>query len=189
MKNNQNKKFIFSSLGTMLTGELICILLMFLVFSFVGNNITGLLLSELICVFLFYGIIYSSFWAEGDDDRNKVNLKKAEKNLLKGLKVGLILSIPQLIMNILLMLEKLNLSFSFIGIYKILNAHLWPLFNALTSTGQNKAPYIIMNISNISWSAILIVTSTIIILPALSSIAYILGYKGITLKQKIVYKK
>lgn len=168
--------------------ELICILAIFVVFSFTRNNIYGLIVAQVATGVLYYGMIYSSLWYEGDNDRNIVSFGREKYNRYKGLLVGIVLMIPSFVMGILLILEKLTGWVSVIGVYKVFNSHVWPLFNILTSTGKDEAPYYIMDIADISWWIIILMALTAFIIPLITHISYLLGYKNIIFKNKIIYR-
>lgn len=191
MKKMEKKNYFkacLSVFGTMCVAELISLLLMFLSFSFAGNGRLGLWITQIISAFLFFGMIYGAVWCIGDSDRNKVNFSKQKKDVFRGLKIGLALMLPQLIMNILLVIDKLGASFSFFGMYKVLNSHIWPLISLMTFTGANKPPYYIMEIADVFWPDVAVFASTMLLIPLICTFAYIMGFHGFTLKHKIVYK-
>ncbi len=198
-KNQENKSDRKNSLprqclsifGTMCIAELICILLMFVLFSLAGNSVAGGIIAQVIAALLFYGMIYGSVWSLGAADKNKISFGRIPKDSFKGLKIGSILMLPQLILNIMLICEKLGVQlkiFSF-GLYKVLNSHIWPLINVLTSTGNDEAPYFIMEIADVGWGTTEIFVLTMFILPILCAVAYVLGLKEISFRNNVVYKK
>lgn len=172
--------------GVHIVGVLLCLITSFCMLAF-GNILVLQIIMGLISVLIYFFIISGPTWKLGNGDLNKVKYKKMEEDKLRGLKIGLIASIPIFVMNLLLLLAKAELFPNFYVAYKLLNS---PLFNILgiidgTFLGVENTAYL----SYVSWGSIIaecILTS--VITPLFCHINYTLGYKDIILSDKIIYK-
>lgn len=173
-------KMVLSSYGNMLLGG---ILSFFVAVSLSMLNFFPMaLINVLLFVFLiplYSMLIYSPIWTEADRNRNMVQFGHLEEDKLKGLKIGAFLTIPYLIANLVLTLSWCKVIPDLYPIYKIFNSHLWPLMNILNFSA---------NVEKMNLLSIIICWLTSLYPLVVSVVAYALGFKGISVTEKLIYK-
>lgn len=135
------------------------------------------IIAQLVGILIFLGMIYINVWSIGDRDKNLVSFGRIEKDMLKGLKIGLIVMIPYMLLSIIPILVLLEITPDITFIYRILNIYLVVMINSYMSTD---AP---------SWSGVLITTSFFLTIPAVCTVSYILGYRRVSVMSNLVYSK
>ena len=134
------------------------------------------ILSQLFLLMLLIVMPYSILWERGDKDCNSVHFGHMQEDKLRGLKVGLMASIPSILAYLILVLSKLGLiSSSYVFIYRFLNLAFIPVYNGLVGT------------AGISWGGMAVLLLTVAVVPLTGYIAYWLGYRQISLSEKIIY--
>ena len=180
MKEKSVFKMIIPSYGNMLLGGILCF---FVAVSLsMLNFLPMVLINILLFIFLiplYSMLIYSPIWTEADRNRNMVQFGHLEEDKFKGLKIGIFLIIPYLIANLVLTLSWCKVIPDIYPIYKIFNSHLWPLMNILNFNASVEK----MNIFSI-----MICWLTSFYPLIVSVIAYFLGFKGISVSEKLIYK-
>jgi hypothetical protein len=143
--------------------------------------------ANLICfAFTFVTLLflnYNRIWTLGTNDNNKVKFGRAKEDKLKGLKIGLICSIPSFLLFVLAVLSRFGiLPQALFSIYKLANFHLFGINNIIFGTDVTIA------LSQIPVWRFAVAFLPLLILPAICMVAYVLGYKDISLKDKLIYK-
>ncbi|HCA30971.1 MAG TPA: hypothetical protein DEP23_16150 [Ruminococcaceae bacterium] len=137
-------------------------------------------ISQLFMLILLVTLVYSKLWERGDKDNNSVNFGRMQEDKLRGLKVGLMAAIPSFVFYILLFFCKLGLiSDKYMFIYRFLNISFMPIISNLTGRSSTTA--------DASWLSILAILLTVAVVPLVCYIAYLLGYKEISLGEKFIY--
>ncbi len=142
----------------------------------VSKSIAGL-----ICIVISVCVIYTEIWKFGDKDRTAVKYQNQKEQLSKGFFVGLFASIPAIILLFVLTVlktgfaEKLSLL-----LYGMLNTYLYDLIYLVA----NGAEFF----GQLNYIQLLLILLLLMIVPIACGIAYILGYKGVSLSEKMVYK-
>lgn len=143
------------------------------------DNIYGALFIQFVCAVLFMFFLYCPVWVDADKDRNMANHGKIIFDKFKGIKAGLIIAIPFVILNLLLVLSWLKIIPNFFALYKVINSFFWPLLHILApNTGS---------VESLNLFDIIIINLLPLYIPIVTSIGYYCGYKNISLKNKIVY--
>lgn len=133
----------------------------------------------LVIVFLFF---HNTLYYMGDSDWNKVNFGQIKPDKFKGLKIGLVTTVFQVISYVLLILGKMGLIQNGIFlVFRLCNFHFNPIIMAVVGNTSL--------LSEISWASIFYLLPIIIITPVLSFVLYYLGFKRINILEKLVYKK
>ena len=133
----------------------------------------------LVIIFLFF---HNTLYYMGDSDCNKVNFGQIKPDKLKGLKIGLVPFVFQIVSYILLILGKFGIIQNGIFlVFRLCNFHFNPVIMAIVGNTAT--------LSEISWTSILWLLPLILITPVLSFILYYLGYKRINFLENLVYKK
>ena len=146
-----------------------------------GNKIF-LTISGLFCFATLAVILYPAIWKTGSKDRNLVHFGHIAEDKLKGLKVGIVAIIPAFLLFAFFVATKGNISANFpAGWLKFLNANAYSFIDLL----QNGA----MKLSEISALKLVLMALTQITVPLICYLAYYLGYKEISIADKLMYKK
>ncbi|MBQ6825035.1 MAG: hypothetical protein IJP34_00045 [Clostridia bacterium] len=145
-------------------------------------NTAVLLTIQLLCIILSASIIYPEIWHFGFKNLNAVSFKREKEDKLKGLKIGLIAIIPAVVFLVFIFITKNNLLKGFpIAYYRLANAFSYG-FSQLICGDK-----IMANELNILQYLGLL--SLQLIIPIITTIAYLLGYKNISIGEKLIYKK
>lgn len=147
----------------------------------VGNT-AFLTVSQIICLILLISTVASPVYKFGFKDSNMVRCGHIKEDLFKGFKIGLVANIPFFVLFALLVIMGLGAFAQFpIAYYKLLNSHLYSFIQIISggsiSAGELGA-----------WQYILLLAIQLIA-PAVSAAAYVMGYRGINLAEKMIYAK
>ena len=183
MKQKSILRLVLGSYGNMALGAVLCLIVAVSVAVFPIPKLLLNLLTLLLVVPLYTALLYSPIWTEGDRNRNMVQFGHLEKDLYRGVRVGVFLCIPYVIEDVLLTLSWAKVIPNIFPIYKILNAHVWPILDWVNPLGDG-----LINAADMSLAG-LIVCWLLALYPAVvSTVAYILGYRGISVSEKLIYK-
>ena len=174
-----------------------CAVIVMATSSIMTQNRIALLVIGLMCA-IFTGIIlYANTWAYGDRDANFVQFGRTKRDIFKGLKVGVIVSLPSFLMNIPVVLSKLEIiPFDFMPYYRILMAPLWPLINFIHPYGAVPHPAVeatelteaMAATEAITWGQLGLMALLPLIFVGFCWAGYELGYHRISLGFKLVYE-
>lgn len=140
-----------------------------------------LAVSQIFCLMLLICFIYPNLWQLGTKDSNLVKFKHEKEDKLKGLKIGLISVVPIYIFLLCPVAAKI-FGFNFSPLlFKTLNPSFFSLIEVILNGARTVAELS-------AWRYILLMLLPLII-PAVSAAAYILGYKNISVGEKMIYKK
>ena len=181
MLNKTSIKYQFlNALKHLIFTTIICLVMCFFLIPINSAYEWTIWPSQIALIGIFWVSIYVPFWEFGYNDRNYVNINKKEKDILQGTKIGFLISIPYLITSSLMILVKLNLfkwlSYLFVGF----NSFFYYFIDSLISKPDP---------SLTSWWTIILFAIMPLFIPFVSTIGYIFGYKEISIKEKILYKK
>ena len=178
MKEKSIVRLVFSTYGNMLLAGILCLIVTFSIATFISQPLLNII-DMIFVVPLYIMLLYMPIWTEGDRNRNMVQFGHLEKDMTKGLKIGLFLPLPYFIWNLLLTLSKAGIIFDFLPLYKILNAHVWPFVNWLAPT---------TSVANVSIGALIGCWLLSFYPLVVVTVAYILGYKAFSVSEKLIYK-
>ncbi len=142
--------------------------------------------AQVLGIFLFCSISYVNVWEEGHRDRNRVAVGTFQKDMLKGLKAGLLATVPLFALYLVLVLSRLGviptqyLGMDTFEIYKIFSMPTVTLLNAI------HRPSVVMELSAVKMILILLTTLT---LPISSAVSYVLGYNDFSFIELITFNK
>ncbi len=141
-----------------------------------------LTLTQIFNLFILIAFVYHTLWDLGAADSNLVKFKHKSLDKLRGLKIGLLASIPNILFfAIIVIFQKGFMSGFNMPMYKFFVSYFYS-FVELILNGVRE-PF------NLSAVQILLLSALLLVIPAITEISYILGYKGISLEEKLVYKK
>ncbi len=145
------------------------------------GNIVFLLATQIFCTLLTVVFVYSPLWELGCKDSNLVKFKHKNEDIFKGLKIGLIATVPSFIIFIAFVIGTLNSSEISTAIYKFINCYNYSFIDIILKNSPT--------VGEISFSKYLIMFLLLFVIPLVAFVAYLLGYKDISLSEKFVYKK
>ncbi len=178
-KTSKNYQFL-TALKHIVFTTIICLVMCFFLIPINSSYEWTIWPSQLVLVGIFAVSIYVPFWEFGYNDRNYVNIGKKEKDVFQGTKIGFLIAIPHFISAFLMILVKLNI-FKWLSYpFAILNSYFYYIIDLMISK-----PDPVLT----SWLSIVIFIIMPLFIPLVSSIGYLLGFKDISLKEKLLYKK
>lgn len=137
-------------------------------------------------------MIYNIAWGFGSYQKNAISYGRAERDKLKGVKLGFTSSFMFIVSYILLILAKIGLPLRFaFPLFGLVNASYLPLFNSLIDAKYGAYSLVgIMsyNIESISYGGICIMLIPLIIKVFVCYLGYELGLRQISIKDKIIFK-
>lgn len=185
MKQKSNLKLAWGLFGTHVGGVILCAIVTFALITFVEARPLQVL-TGCLSILIYAMLIFGSTWKMGYDDLNRVKFNRRQEDKIRGLKIGLLTTVPMFVLAIALLLAKAELLPNFYIIYKVVNAHTLVFIDLIDHTFDGvQSAYL----PNVSWGQIIAVCSLTLITPIVSEIGYLLGYKEIMVMDKIMYKK
>lgn len=147
------------------------------------GNAVFLTLTQLFNIVLLACMIYPSLWQRGTKDSNLVHFKHQPEDKLKGLKCGIIAVVPSVVLLLVLTFLKSTATVSAFpsALLNMLFASTYS-FNTLVSGGA-------ATLGELSILKMCIYILLQLLVPAIAYVAYLLGYKNISLGEKFIYKK
>lgn len=146
-----------------------------------GASLALDIISQTFLLVLFIAMAYSKLWTMGDKDSNLVQYKHLDEDKLRGLKIGLMAALPSFILYFILILSKLKvIAAKYFFFYRLLNVTFMPIVTRMAGKSVTSSV-------DVSWPALFGMLLTLAVLPLTCYIAYLLGYKNISLGEKFVY--
>ena len=147
-----------------------------------GGTAAFLTVSQIFCILILFSFIYPNIWHIGTTDSNLVKFKHKAEDKLKGLKIGLIAVAPEYLFLLFVIIAKAGAAPKFpVVLLKFLNA----AFYSLTQVICGSAAYV----SELSVIRLILLLLLPLVIPAVSCVSYILGYKNFSVGEKLIYKK
>lgn len=147
-----------------------------------GGALTFLqIVSQIIGLGILVSFIYPTFWDIGNKESNAVKFGRIKKDMLHGLKSGLIAIIPITVLTSLIIAFK-DSFFADISLtlYKFINSSFYGVMDYLTNH--------VSLFSDTTVVSLVIILALQFIIPIIAQIAYTLGYKDISIKERLIYK-
>ena len=139
-------------------------------------------ISQTVMLVLYVSFVNTRISKVASRDRTGVMYQGQPESLFKGFVIGGIASIPAFIVYLLALFLRLTGSkVYFLTFYRVANCAFLPLINAVLGNAQS--------MSSISVLESVLISFPIFVLPVISGISYMLKYKNIDIKEKIMYKK
>ena len=146
------------------------------------GDIIFLTVSGILCFAALAAILYPAVWKEGSKDRNLVHFGHIAEDKLKGLKLGIVAIIPALLLFVFFIVTKGNITADFPAVWlKFLNANAYTFIDLLQNGALHLKEVPVLNLA--------LMALTQVTVPIICFGAYILGYKEISLLDKLMYKK
>lgn len=155
-----------------------------------GLDIVPTVLSQILCMIVQFVMVYSVAWAFGTHQHNAFEFGRAEKNYLEGAKIGLYSSVAGITTFALMILAKFGICENLIyKIFVLVNGTYLPLLNILVDGAVGGVSVISKTPQDLSWAGLCIMLVPILLKVLVCYAGYVLGFKGISLKETIIYKK
>ncbi len=139
-------------------------------------------LSSLLNLLIFGLFPYNILWNMGSHDENYVQLGRMNKDIYFGLKVGAVASIPSAALYLLLILGKIGvIPGGILKWHRLINTPFIPYIDAVEMGAKTAA--------ELTVGSLLAVGATLLFVPLICWISYYLGYRQISIREKLVYKK
>ncbi len=183
MKEKSILKMILHGYAYLFLGGLLCLIVAISISVFGLPGILRDLLTLCCVVPLYIMLLHSLFWTEGDRNRNMVGFGHIKEDRAKGFKVGLFLTLPYLLENVMLTLSRTKVIPDFYWLYKLLNAHIWPILNFFLPPESK-----VIGATSLSIGGLIVCWLFTLYPLVIATASYILGYHGISVVQKLVYK-
>ena len=156
---------------------IVCSILMFSA-TFLLEYTLGIVFLQVLNLIISAGIVYATFWFEGDREKNFVQFGRMEPDLFWGLKVGLVgMLIPMATTILLIAAKAINLP-DLIVYYKLLNPQIGMLVNLFVKT---------LDPSEIGVLDLILTAVLYLYIPIASTVGYLLGYHRISISEKLIY--
>lgn len=147
-----------------------------------GERVAVGIVSSVFTLLIFGIFPYTALWNMGSHDENYVQLGRMDEDVHFGLKAGAVASIPSAVLYLLLVLGKFGaLPGVILKWHRLLNAPFIPYIDAV-EMGAKSA-------SALSIGSLLAVAATLLFVPLVCWLGYYLGYRQISIRERLVYKK
>lgn len=141
-------------------------------------------ITQVLNLILLISFASSSVYKQGFKDANFVRTGHLKSDVAKGFKIGSVANIPFFALFVLLIVLAVGIAPNFRMVwYGYLNSHLYSLIFLISGSSNTAA------VSAMSIMQYVLLFLVQLIVPVISGIAYILGFKEINLSDKILYKK
>jgi len=176
-------KYAVSIFGAHVGGVVIAMILVISVLP-ISDNVIFQICCGIFILFIYWALVSGTGWKLGNDDLNRVHFNRMEKNLWRGVWVGLIACIPMFVLDLaLIILTAFDCGAASewgLVIYRVLNMHDMIFINLVAGTKDTLLTLPV-------WKSIIISLMTLFTVLCVYS-GYILGYKDIVLMDKLMYK-
>lgn len=147
-----------------------------------GGNIFYYGLTQVMCIIMLITFIHSTVWKLGITDNNMVRIGHKNEDKLKGVKIGLLSIIPYTVFWIVMVVVKNGaLKEMPLSLINFTTAQFYSFVQLIL--GSKKT------IGDLSYLQLVGILALQLTVPIVSGISYYLGYKDISIGEKIVYKK
>lgn len=141
-----------------------------------------LIVTQLLSMMMVIAFASNDPYKQGFKDSNLVKIGHEKRDVLKGLKIGLIGNIPFFAITILMIVLSAGTAPAFRTVwYAFLNGHFYSFIIGITQG--------VLTVGEIAAGQYVALVLLQFIVPIISCIAYILGLKEINISEKLVYKK
>ena len=140
------------------------------------------IISSVVMLFILASFPYDRLWKVGSHDENLVACGKRQRDLWRGVKVGLLADVPAILFYLLLVVSKCGgMPQGYLALYRFVNLPYMPYINAVTGTT--------MDPTSLSWLQMLAVALSLLFVPAVCGVAYRLGYQQFSFGEFMTFAK
>ena len=138
--------------------------------------------TQAITLIMLIGFMSGPMYKLGSRDSNKFKFGRIKKDIFKGFKIGLFANSLAILCYIALLVFKGNLLKEMpVSIYAFLNCPFFPAIGGIAGKSALAG--------NLTAGAMLGLAALLFVVPAITTVAYLFGIKGVNPYEKIVYKK
>ena len=137
--------------------------------------------TQVLCFILVVAFASNSVYKQGFKDANLVRTGHIKQDNLKGFKIGAIANIPYFVMFLFLIAFTLTVPNFRVVWYAFLNGCFYPIILVIADQADV--------VSKLSILQLVLLFLLQIIVPVVSGVAYMLGFKEVNLTDKLLYKK
>ena len=140
------------------------------------------LLQAVMALILLCTLPFSDLWTRGDKDRNLVDFGHMKADPLRGLRIGLLASVPAGVSYLLLVLARCGLlPAHYMSVYRVMHIPVifwirWFVPTAFTA-------------ADLSVGQLLALLPGLLPIPLVCALAYWIGYKRLPIVEKLMYRK
>ncbi|MBQ8204039.1 MAG: hypothetical protein IJZ75_07160 [Clostridia bacterium] len=147
-----------------------------------GMKAIFLILTQVSNLVILVAFIYHHLWDLGAKDLNLVKFGHKAEDKLRGFKIGLLASIPNILFFCTLVVFKNSFMAGFNApFYKFIVSYFYS-FVELILNG-------VTDINALSLWQFAALGALLLVIPVITEVAYLLGYKGVIVSDKLIYKK
>ena len=150
-----------------------------------AGNMVFLIVTQLFSTLLTISFVYPNLWQLGTNDSNLVRFKHKTKDIFKGLKIGIVGTIPSFLLYAAFFVCRFVKPSVPIAIYKFLNSHNYSFIHAICGETAGS----VTTVGDVAVWRLLLLILPVLIIPETAFVAYYLGFKDISLGEKFIYKK
>lgn len=129
---------------------------------------------------ILFAFIYTKIYTIGNKDFNAVKCGHKPEDKLRGLRIGFMADAPYILFYVVTLVSRFVKPSTSVGFYKIVNVNYFKIVNVAMG---NKT------LANVSVIGYIVLFLLLFIVPLISHISYTLGYKDISISDKLKYKK
>lgn len=139
------------------------------------------IISQIACLIILISFIYNDLWKAGNKDFEATRIHGVPYSKFKGLYIGLISILPSFLFLTFSLITKNSIMAELpIAIYTYANCYAFEIIFSATNG--------IMYWADVQFWQAAVYYSVLIIIPIICLISYIIGYKDISISEKLIYK-
>lgn len=149
---------------------------------FISGDAVMLIIAQGFALGILISFVYPPMWDLGAADINMVKIGQKAEDKLKGLKIGVLGTIPSALVFLVIAFTKNGISANVsTALYKFLNASLYPILEFVFGESKKFADLKIWQLC--------VMALLLCVVPVTAHLGYHLGYKGFSISEKLTYKK
>ena len=184
--DNSIPKLGLKMFGSTLYATGFCVVVLIFMSFLINEGTWGAVLYQFTNLALYTPIIYMAAWRIGAREQNYVHFGHMEEDLWRGTKIGLMAIAPYAVCLILMVLSRAGILPNLFWLVRFIYAPYVVLFNLLVPNVT--AGGLGVSVEDISYAGIFVASLLQLYVPLVTGLAYRLGYKGVSLYQKLVYQ-
>ncbi len=135
-----------------------------------------LITSQLLSVIMLVAFVCKRNYSLGSSEANLVRFGHIDKDTLKGFKIGIIAVLPLVLVYVAGALSNMPVS-----LYRILNSYAFGFIDLIVGAAKT--------MGELTALKHLLLVLLLAIIPILVGVSYILGFKGINISERLIFKK
>ncbi|MFA9381643.1 MAG: hypothetical protein ACERKO_11350 [Acetanaerobacterium sp.] len=178
MNRKSNLRIAFSLMGSIIIASVFCVIIFASLAGALANT-AGVALIQAINLIVLFGLVYMSIWTVGEKDINYLKTGHIQSDPLSGLKIGLYAMTVLYLPIVVLIVGVIRHQQLLVAIFRISNAVFFGIHSL----------FLPVMVEDYRVWHILLTLFIPLIIPAMTSLAYYMGHRRISMLGKLVYKK